>query len=212
MTTVYSCYQNRNDLLAPLRARLPDNATRIGFIAGDNDSDYSLWRPLGCRQVVCLWNGTPQTSILTPPDVEWIVRQTQRLAASSPGCLWKPGRLSIGWILCFRFRSGHLLTRVRKPVPAAYLKTVIEAGQRAQPLASSQRWNIFQPPAFALFAFSAVKHSCDSCLSRLKTHKILLVLVLVLEPYNPRSSRRESALNLIPKSCQRTSPGLCPPP
>jgi hypothetical protein len=73
LTTVYSCYQNRNDLLAPLRARLPDNATNIGFIAGVNDSDYSLWRPFGQRQVVYLWNGTPQTSVLLPPDVGWIV-------------------------------------------------------------------------------------------------------------------------------------------
>jgi hypothetical protein len=73
LTTVYSCYQNRNDLLAPLRARLPDNATNIGFIAGINDSDYSLWRPFGQRQVVYLWNGTPQTPVLLPPDVGWIV-------------------------------------------------------------------------------------------------------------------------------------------
>ncbi len=73
LTTVYSCYQNRNDLLAPLRARLPDSATNIGFIAGINDSDYSLWRPFGQRQVVYLWNGTPQTSVLLPPDVGWIV-------------------------------------------------------------------------------------------------------------------------------------------
>jgi hypothetical protein len=73
LTTVYSCYQNRNDLLAPLRARLPDNATTIGFIAGANDSDYPLWRPFGQRRVVYLWNGTPQTSIWLPPAVEWIV-------------------------------------------------------------------------------------------------------------------------------------------
>ena len=72
LTTVYSCYQNRNDLLASLRAQLPEDAT-VGFIAGENDSCYSLWRPLGHRQVVCLWNGTPQTSIVLPPDVEWIV-------------------------------------------------------------------------------------------------------------------------------------------
>jgi hypothetical protein len=70
---VYSCYQYRNDLLAPLRAQLPEDATKVGFIAGGNDTDYSLWRPFGHRQVVHLWNGTPQTNILLPPDVEWIV-------------------------------------------------------------------------------------------------------------------------------------------
>jgi hypothetical protein len=47
--------------------------TKVGFIAGGNDPDYSLWRPFGHRQVVHLWNGTPQTSVLLPPDVEWIV-------------------------------------------------------------------------------------------------------------------------------------------
>jgi hypothetical protein len=70
--TVYSCYQNRNDLLAPLRIQLPDDVAKVGFIAGENDSDYSLWRPFGHRQVVALWDGTPQ-SVILPPDVEWIV-------------------------------------------------------------------------------------------------------------------------------------------
>ncbi len=73
LTTVYSCYQNRNDLLAPLRAGLPDNATNIGFIAGENDPDYALWRPFGRRRVMDLWNGKPQASVRLPPDVEWIV-------------------------------------------------------------------------------------------------------------------------------------------
>jgi hypothetical protein len=69
---VYSCYQNRNDLLAPLRARLPDNATNIGFIAGVNDSDYSLWWPFGQRRVTCLWADTRQPPSL-PADIEWLV-------------------------------------------------------------------------------------------------------------------------------------------
>jgi hypothetical protein len=73
MKTVYFCYGNRNDLLAPLRAHLPDEVTRVGFIAGDNDSDYALWKPLGHRQVVHLWDGTPQSPVSLPPDVEWIV-------------------------------------------------------------------------------------------------------------------------------------------
>jgi hypothetical protein len=72
LTMVYSCYQNRNDLLAPLRARLPDNATNIGFIAGVNDSDYSLWWPFGQRRVTCLWADTRQPPSL-PADIEWLV-------------------------------------------------------------------------------------------------------------------------------------------
>jgi hypothetical protein len=72
IATVYSCYQNRNDLLAPLRAGLPDNATNIGFIAGVNDSDYSLWRPFGQRRVTCLRDDTRQLLSL-PADIEWLV-------------------------------------------------------------------------------------------------------------------------------------------
>jgi hypothetical protein len=72
IATVYSCYQNRNDLLAPLRAGLPDNATNIGYIAGVNDSDYSLWRPFGQRRVTCLRDDTHQLSSL-PADIEWLV-------------------------------------------------------------------------------------------------------------------------------------------
>ncbi len=73
VVTVYSCYQNRNDLLAPLRDQLPEDAIKVGFVAGENDTDYSLWRPFGHRQVVHLWDGTPQTTVRLPPDVEWIV-------------------------------------------------------------------------------------------------------------------------------------------
>jgi hypothetical protein len=72
LTTVYSCYQNRNDLLAPLRGRLPDNATNIGFIAGANDSDYSLWRPFGRRRVTYLRDDTHLLSSW-PADIEWLV-------------------------------------------------------------------------------------------------------------------------------------------
>ena len=72
LTTVYSCYQNRNDLLAPLRAELPDNAVNIGFIAGDNDSDYSLWRPFGRRRVTYLRDDTHLLPAW-PADIEWLV-------------------------------------------------------------------------------------------------------------------------------------------
>ena len=45
LATTYTAYAHRNDVLAPVRAALPDNAREIGFIAGSNDTDYSLWRP-----------------------------------------------------------------------------------------------------------------------------------------------------------------------
>jgi len=72
LATVYSAYAHRNDALAPLRAGLPGGVLRIGFLAGGNDTDYSLWRPFGLRQVEYLQIGADQ-SIHVPDDVEWIV-------------------------------------------------------------------------------------------------------------------------------------------
>jgi len=72
MATTYSAYANRNDLLAPLRAALPENVREIGFIAGSNDTDYSLWHPLGRRRVVYLCQH-PQQFLTHPDAVEWLV-------------------------------------------------------------------------------------------------------------------------------------------
>ena len=72
LAAVYSAYASRNDALAPLRPGLPDGVLKIGFLAGDNDTDYSLWRPFGLRRVEYLQIGADQ-SILVPDDVEWIV-------------------------------------------------------------------------------------------------------------------------------------------
>jgi len=72
LSAVYSCYANRNDLLAPLRAALPDDARNIGFVAGSNDADYSLWRPLGRRRVEYLRDDR-HSGLEIPADVEWIV-------------------------------------------------------------------------------------------------------------------------------------------
>ncbi len=69
---VYSAYAHRNDALAPLRVALPDGVLKIGFFAGGNDMDYSLWRPFGVRQIEYLRVGTNQ-SVNIPDDVEWIV-------------------------------------------------------------------------------------------------------------------------------------------
>ena len=72
MAATYEAYAHRNDLLAPLRAALPENVREIGFIAGSNDTDYSLWHPLGKRRVV--YPGQDPQQFLTHPDaVEWLV-------------------------------------------------------------------------------------------------------------------------------------------
>jgi len=72
LAAVYSAYASRNDALAPLRDKLRDNPRTIGFVAGEDDSDYSLWRPFGQRTVVSLRDdGHP--SVQLPNDVEWIV-------------------------------------------------------------------------------------------------------------------------------------------
>jgi hypothetical protein len=70
--TVYSVYSHRNDVLAPLREALPEDAGTIGFFAGGNDTDYSLWRPFGSRRVEYLLTGS-EPPIQIPNDIEWIV-------------------------------------------------------------------------------------------------------------------------------------------
>jgi hypothetical protein len=72
LATVYSAYARRNDTLAPLRGGLPGGALKIGFLAGSNDTDYSLWRPFGLRQVEYLQIGADQP-VHIPGDLEWIV-------------------------------------------------------------------------------------------------------------------------------------------
>lgn len=82
LATVYSAYAHRNDALAPLRAGLPGGVLKIGFLAGSNDTDYSLWRPFGLRQIAYLQIGADQ-SIHVPDDVEWIVVKRAAWAETS---------------------------------------------------------------------------------------------------------------------------------
>ena len=72
LAMVYSTYAHRNDSLAPLRAELPDDVRTIGFVAGSNDTDYSLWRPFFSRRVEYLRDGI-HPSLRLPGDVEWLV-------------------------------------------------------------------------------------------------------------------------------------------
>ena len=72
LAAVYSTYANRNDILAPVRAALPADVREIGFISGSNDTDYSLWRPFGRRQVKYL-RYDPRHFLEHPGEVEWVV-------------------------------------------------------------------------------------------------------------------------------------------
>jgi hypothetical protein len=72
MATVYACYAKRHDLLAPFRNALPAGVREVGFVAGGDDIDYSLWYPLGDRRVIYLRNDRRQPLVL-PAGVEWVV-------------------------------------------------------------------------------------------------------------------------------------------
>jgi hypothetical protein len=72
LATTYATYAHRNDLLAPLRAKLPPEVQVIGFIAGSNDTDYSLWPPLGRRQVKYP-RADPGDFLQHPEATGWVV-------------------------------------------------------------------------------------------------------------------------------------------
>ncbi len=48
---VYTTYSLRSDPLVGVRNLLPPDATNLGFVAGPDDMDVSLWRPFGGRTV-----------------------------------------------------------------------------------------------------------------------------------------------------------------
>jgi hypothetical protein len=48
---VYTIYAQRSDALAGVRALIPPGVKTVGFIAGADDADISLWRPFGERSV-----------------------------------------------------------------------------------------------------------------------------------------------------------------
>jgi len=72
LATTYAAYAHRNDCLAPVRAALPADATEIGFLAGANDADYSLWRPFGQRFVKYL-HAAPEKFLQHPDALAWVV-------------------------------------------------------------------------------------------------------------------------------------------
>ena len=48
---VYTTYAQRHDSLAGVRDLLPAGTGVVGFVAGADDADISLWRPIGGRHV-----------------------------------------------------------------------------------------------------------------------------------------------------------------
>lgn len=69
---VYATYAARNDALAPLRKNLPADVASVGFIGGEDDMEYALWRPFGTRRVVHLSDGRRIETEARPP-LEWVV-------------------------------------------------------------------------------------------------------------------------------------------
>lgn len=58
---VYTTYSQRSDPLANIRALLPGDIKKVGFIGGADDMDISLWRPFGSRIVEhFFWNDPPK--------------------------------------------------------------------------------------------------------------------------------------------------------
>lgn len=68
---VYEVYAHRNDTLASLRDEIPSRVEQIYFAGTGNETEYSLWKPLGTRQVI---DFTPQHgAALELPHGAWIV-------------------------------------------------------------------------------------------------------------------------------------------
>jgi hypothetical protein len=83
LATTYATYARRNDCLAPIRAGLPADATEIGFLAGANDADYSLWRPFGQRVVKYL-HADPEKFLQHPETFAWVVIKEDEWPGISP--------------------------------------------------------------------------------------------------------------------------------
>lgn len=69
---VYTVYANRADPLARVRALLPAQAKTIGFIATEDDTDVSLWRPFGGRRIEHFFiNDSPEK--IRRQNIEYVV-------------------------------------------------------------------------------------------------------------------------------------------
>ena len=78
---VYTVYSHRSDPLANLRDLLPKGVKTVGFIAGPDDPDISLWLPLGSRRVKHLLSSDPPWQI-RQAGIEYAVVSGLNLKAS----------------------------------------------------------------------------------------------------------------------------------
>jgi hypothetical protein len=62
---VYITYSQRSDNLAAVRKLLPEKINAVGFIAGPDDMDISLWKPYGSRRVEHFFADDPPEMIRT---------------------------------------------------------------------------------------------------------------------------------------------------
>jgi hypothetical protein len=76
-TDVYTVYAQRNDVLGVLRDCLPSDVREVGFLGEQDDSDYSMFRPWGSRQVDLL-TGTASWQKETE-GLSWIVGKSRLL-------------------------------------------------------------------------------------------------------------------------------------
>lgn len=68
----YAFWAGLRDTLAPFRAQLPPDATRLGYAAGFHDIPYGLFKPLGIRTLVEL-GLPPGSGNPVPPDLKYAV-------------------------------------------------------------------------------------------------------------------------------------------
>lgn len=104
ITRVYGIYSHRNDNLGTVRSHLPQEVKKIYFAGTGNETEYSLWKPLGQRQVIDFTpeNGNPPQ---LPPGA-WLVGSEEGFmdrfhrkapewsATSGDAILWE-GRIAI---------------------------------------------------------------------------------------------------------------------
>ncbi len=84
----YEVYAARGDPLAVLRAQLPADVVRVGFMATADDSELSFWRPFGQRTVTTVRPGET-AGALRARGVEWIaIRADTSWATSAARTTW----------------------------------------------------------------------------------------------------------------------------
>jgi len=76
--TSYIENTRRGDELSPVRALIPPEVSAIGFVAGVNEIEPSLWRPFGSRHVVYVLPGDTAAD-LRRQGVEYVVLRSKTL-------------------------------------------------------------------------------------------------------------------------------------